>query len=169
MTEPDARAVPDIPAVDERLYLEDLHAGQRFTSRTHAVDAEQITRFAGEFDPQPFHLDDDAAKGTVFAGLAASGWHTAAITMRLLVDGGVPVAGGIVGVGGEISWPRPTRPGDVLQVHSEVVGVAPSRSRTDRGIVTIRSETRNQRGEVVQVFVAKIVVPRRPDGLASTT
>ena len=169
MTEPDARTVPDTPAVNELLYLEDLHAGQRFTSRTHAVDAGQITRFAGEFDPQPFHLDDDAAKGTLFAGLAASGWHTAAITMRLLVDGGVPVAGGIVGVGGEISWPRPTRPGDVLQVHSEVVGVAPSRSRTDRGIVTIRSETRNQRGEVVQVFVAKIVVPRRPDGLASTT
>ena len=169
MTEPDAGTVPDTPAVDELLYLEDLHAGQRFTSRTQAVDAGQITRFAGEFDPQPFHLDDDAAKGTLFAGLAASGWHTAAITMRLLVDGGVPVAGGIVGVGGEISWPRPTRPGDVLQVHSEVVGVAPSRSRTDRGIVTIRSETRNQRGEVVQVFVAKIVVPRRPDGLASTT
>jgi acyl dehydratase len=169
MTEPDARTIPETPAVDELLYLEDLQAGQRFTSRTYAVDAGQITRFAGEFDPQPFHLDDDAAKGTLFAGLAASGWHTAAITMRLLVDGGVPVAGGIVGVGGEISWPRPTRPGDVLQVHSEVVGVAPSRSRTDRGIVTIRSETRNQRGEVVQVFVAKIVVPRRPDGLASTT
>jgi acyl dehydratase len=163
MTELDAHAVPDTHAVDERLYLEDLHPGQRFTSRSHAVDEGQITRFAGEFDPQPFHLDDAAAKGTLFAGLAASGWHTAAITMRLLVDGGMPVAGGIVGVGGEISWPRPTRPGDVLQVHSEVVDVTPSRSRPDRGIVAIRNETRNQRGDVVQTFVAKVVVPRRPD------
>jgi acyl dehydratase len=155
--------------VSRKLYLDDLHVGQRFAAGPVSVTAPEIVRFAREFDPQPFHLDDEAAKSTIFAGLAASGWHTAAITMRLLVDGGVPVAGGIVGVGGEISWPRPTRPGDVLQVHSEVVGVAPSRSRTDRGLVTIRSETRNQRGEVVQVLVAKIVVPRRPDGLASTT
>ena len=147
----------------ERLYLGDLHVGQRFTSGSHAVDEDQITRFAREFDPQPFHLDDAAAKGTLFAGLAASGWHTAAITMRLLVDGGAPLAGGIVGVGGEIGWPRATRPGDILHVESEVVQVTPSRSRPDRGIVTIRSETRNQRGDVVQTFVAKVVVPRRPD------
>ena len=145
----------------ERLYLGDLHVGQRFTSGSHEVDEDQIRRFAREFDPQPFHLDDDAAKHTLFEGLAASGWHTAAITMRLLVDGGAPIAGGIVGVGGEISWPRPTRPGDVLQVESEVVQVAPSRSRPDRGIVTIRSETRNQRGDTGQVLVAKLVVPRR--------
>jgi acyl dehydratase len=147
----------------ERLYLDDFHVGQRFMSGSHAVDEEQITRFAREFDPQPFHLDEGAAKGTLFAGLAASGWHTAAITMRLLVDGGAPIAGGIVGLGGEIGWPRPTRPGDVLQVESEVVQVTPSRSRPDRGIVTIRSETRNQRGDVVQTFVAKVLVPRRPD------
>jgi acyl dehydratase len=147
----------------ESLYLGDLHVGQRFTSGSHAVDEDQITRFARDFDPQPFHLDDAAAKGTLFEGLAASGWHTAAITMRLLVDGGAPLAGGIVGVGGEIGWPRPTRPGDILHVESEVVQVTPSRSRPDRGIVTIRSETRNQRGDVVQTFVAKVVVPRRPD------
>jgi acyl dehydratase len=147
----------------ERLYLGDLHVGQRFTSGSHAVDEDQITRFARDFDPQPFHLDAAAAKGTLFEGLAASGWHTAAITMRLLVDGGAPLAGGIVGVGGEIGWPRPTRPGDILHVESEVVQVTPSRSRPDRGIVTIRSETRNQRGDVVQTFVAKVVVPRRPD------
>ena len=145
----------------ERLYLDDFYVGQRFMSGSHTVDEDQITRFAREFDPQPFHLDEDAAKGTLFAGLAASGWHTAAITMRLLVDGGAPIAGGIVGVGGEISWPRPTRPGDILQVESEVIQVAPSRSRPDRGIVTIRSETRNQRGDIVQTFVAKVVVPRR--------
>jgi acyl dehydratase len=168
MTEPDAYAGPHTHAADERLYLDDLHVGQRFTSGSHAVDEGQITKFASEFDPQPFHLDREAAKGTLFAGLAASGWHTAAITMRLLVDGGAPIAGGIVGVGGEISWPKPTRPGDVLQVQSEVVEVKPSRSRPDRGIVTIRSETRTQRGDVVQTFVAKIVVPRRPDEHPST-
>ena len=146
----------------ERLYLDDFQVGQRFMSGSHSVDEDQITRFAREFDPQPFHLDDGAAKDTLFAGLAASGWHTAAITMRLLVDGGAPIAGGIVGLGGEISWPSPTRPGDVLQVESEVVQVTPSRSRPDRGIVTMRCETRNQRGDVVQTFVAKVVVPRRP-------
>ena len=90
----------------------------------------------------------------------ASGWHTAAITMRLLVEGGAPIAGGIVGVGGEIAWAHPVRPGDALIVHSEVVQIVPSRSRLDRGTVTIRSETRNQDGTVVQIFVGKIVVPR---------
>ena len=148
-------------AGDGRLYLDDLKVGQRFSSRSHALDADQIKAFARQFDPQPFHLDDDAAKGTLFAGLAASGWHTAAITMRLLVDGGAPIAGGIVGAGGEISWPRPMRPGDILTVESEVVEVTPSRSKPDRGMVTLRSETRNQRGEVVQLLVAKLVVPRR--------
>jgi len=146
---------------DDRLYLEDLKVGQRFSSRSHALDEEQIKTFAAQFDPQPFHLDGAAAKDTLFAGLAASGWHTAAITMRLLVDGGAPIAGGVVGAGGEISWPRPTRPGDVLTVESEVVEVMPSRSKPDRGMVTIRSETRNQRGEVVQLLLAKVVVPRR--------
>jgi len=91
----------------------------------------------------------------------ASGWHTAAITMRLLVEGGVPLAGGIVGAGGEITWPAPVRPGDVLRVESEVVELRPSRSRPDRGIATVRSETRNQSGDIVQVLVAKLIVPRR--------
>ena len=146
---------------DDRLYLDDLQVGQRFTSRSHALDEAQIKAFAAAFDPQPFHLDDEAAKGTLFAGLAASGWHTAAITMRLLVEGGAPIAGGVVGAGGEIGWPRPTRPGDILQVESEVLEVTPSRSRPDRGMVTLRSETRNQRGEVVQILTAKLVGPRR--------
>jgi acyl dehydratase len=144
------------------LYLEDLYVGQRFTSGAHAVDEAQIKAFAGQFDPQPFHLDDAAARSTLFAGLAASGWHTAAITMRLLVDGGVPIAGGIVGAGAEVSWPKPTRPGDILQVESEILEVTPSRSRPDRGMVTVRSETFNQRGEVVQMLTAKLVVPRSP-------
>ena len=145
-----------------RLYLEDLHIGQRFASGAHAVDEAQIKAFAGQFDPQPFHLDDATAKGTLFAGLAASGWHTAAITMRLLVDGGAPIAGGIIGAGGEVSWPKPTRPGDILHVQSEILDVTPSRSRPDRGMVTVRSETFNQRGEIVQTLTAKLVVPRRP-------
>jgi len=145
---------------DDRLHLEDLHLGQRFTSGTHALDAAQIKAFAGRFDPQPFHLDEEAARGTPLAGLAASGWHTAALTMRLLVEGGAPIAGGIIGVGAEIGWPRPTRAGDILRVESEVVAVTPSRSRPDRGTVILRSETRNQRGEVLQVLTAKLVVPR---------
>ena len=145
-----------------RLYLDDLAVGLRFISGTCTIDAADITRFALEFDPQPFHLDEESARHTVFAGLAASGWHTAALTMRLLVEGGAPIAGGIVGVGGELTWLKPVRPGDVLQVHSEVTEIVPSRSRPDRGLVTIRSETRNQRSEAVQVFVGKIVVPRRP-------
>ena len=152
---------PAAGADDARLYLEDLHVGQRFSTGAHALDEAQIKAFAQEFDPQPFHLDDEAAQDTLFAGLAASGWHTAAITMRLLVEQGLPLAGGIISTGGEMSWPRPTRPGDILHVECEVVEIIPSRSRADRGIVIVRSETRNQHGDVVQVFTAKLIVPRR--------
>ena len=105
-----------IPA--DRLHLDDLHVGQRFTSASHTIDEAQIKAFASQFDPQPFHTDEEAAKGTFFKGLAASGWHTAAITMRLNVEGGLPLAGGIIGAGGEITWPAPTRPGDTLHVES---------------------------------------------------
>jgi acyl dehydratase len=142
-------------------YLDDLSVGQRFTSGTHRMDAAEIKRFAAEFDPQPFHTDEDAAKESFFGGLAASGWHVGSVTMRLLVDCGV-LAGGMIGAGAEISWPAPTRPGDVLQVTSEVTEIRPSRSKPDRGIVTLRSETRNQDGTVVQVLVSKVVVLRRP-------
>jgi acyl dehydratase len=142
-------------------YFDDFHVGQRFGSETHALDVAQIKAFAAQFDPQPFHLDEQAAAGSLFGGLAASGWHTAAITMRLLVRSGLPIAGGIIGAGGEISWPRPTRPGDVLSVESEIVELTPSRSRPDRGKMSVRIETKNQRGEIVQVLVAKLVVPRR--------
>jgi acyl dehydratase len=144
------------------LYLDDLQVGQRFVSGTYVLDEAQITGFAAAFDPQPFHLDSEAARGTLFGGLAASGWHTEAITMRLQVECGLPLAGGIVGAGGEITWPRPTRPGDVLHVESEIVEITPSRSRPDRGMVAVRSETLNQRGEIVQILTAKLVVPRRP-------
>jgi acyl dehydratase len=148
---------------DGRLYLDDLRVGQRFASATHVVDAAQIKAFARQFDPQPFHLDEEAARASLFGGLVASGWHTAAITMRLQVDSGLPIAGGIVGIGGEMSWPRPTRPGDTLSVVSEILEVTPSRSRPDRGVVRMRSETRNQRNEVVQILDAKLFVPRRAD------
>jgi acyl dehydratase len=144
------------------LYLEDLEVGHRFTHGSHAMDAEQIIAFARAFDPQPFHLDDEAAKSTVFGGLAASGWHTMAVTMRLIVGDGAPFAGGIIGVGAELSWPRPTRADDILSVESEVVEITPSRSKPDRGMVLLRSETRNQRGDILQILTAKLVVPRRP-------
>ena len=146
---------------DPALILRTSHVGRRFSSGTHTIDEAQIKEFAAQFDPQPFHLTSAAAKATLFGGLAASGWHTAAITMSLLVESGLPLRGGIVGAGGEISWPKPTRPGDILQVVSEVEEVVPSRSRPDRGMVKVRSETRNQRGEVVQVLLAKLIVPRR--------
>jgi len=144
------------------LYLDDLAVGQRFVSDAAAVGAADIKEFAAKFDPQPFHLDDEAASAGFFGGLAASGWHVAALTMRLLVQGGVPIAGGLIGAGGEIAWPRPTRPGDILTVESEIVAVTPSKSRPDRGIVTVRSETLNQNRQPVQVSTMKLVVPRRP-------
>ena len=154
-------ANPNSQGGKEDLYLDDLRVGQRFTSGTHALDEDQIRAFAQQFDPQPFHLDAEAAKKTLFEGLVASGWHTAAISMRLQVEGGLPIAGGLIGAGGEIAWPKPTRPDAILHVESEVLELRPSRSNPHRGMVTIRSETRNQHGEVVQVLTAKLVVPRR--------
>jgi acyl dehydratase len=144
------------------LYLEDFAVGQRFTSATHAIDADQIKAFALRFDPQPFHTDEAAADASFFRGLAASGWHTAAVTMSLLNQSGMPIAGGLIGAGCEISWPRPTRPGDVLVVESEVLAVTPSRSRPGRGMITLKSETKNQKGEVVQVLTSKMLVWRKP-------
>ncbi len=145
------------------IYFDDLHVGQRFASDTHLIDEEQIKAFAKQFDPQSFHLDTEAAKGTLFEGLVASGWHTAAITMRLLVESGMPIAGGVIGAGAEIAWPKPTRPGAVLRVESEILELRPSRSRPDRGVATIRSETRNQFGEIVQVLTAKLIALRHPN------
>jgi acyl dehydratase len=144
------------------LYLEDLHVGQRFVSGTHNMDEARIKEFAREFDPQPFHLDDAAAKASVFGGLAASGWHTAAIAMRLLVDGGLPLGNGIIGLGGDLAWPKPTRPGDTLQVESEILEIVPSRSKPNQAIVKVRSTTLNQHGEAVHSFTSKCLVFKRP-------
>ena len=143
-------------------YLDDLWVGQRFRSGSVTIDAAGIKAFAAAYDPQPFHLDDAAARGTLFGGLSASGWHTAALTMRLIVDGGLPIAGGVIGASGELAWPRPTRPGDVLTVDTEVLSITPSRSRPERGTATMRSETRNQNGEPVQIFTMNLIIPRRP-------
>ena len=144
------------------LYLEDFHVGQRFTSATHALDSAQIKAFAARFDPQPFHLSETDADKSFFQGLAASGWHTASITMSLLVKSGMPIAGGLIGAGGEITWPRPTRPGDVLQATSEILEVTPSRSKPERGMITVRTATKNQKGEVVQILTSKMLVWRKP-------
>lgn len=143
-------------------YLEDYEAGQTFGSTTLHIDAQVITRFAAEFDPQPAHLDELTARATVFGGLAASGWHTAALTMRLMVDSDLKPVGGIVGVGfDEFRWPRPVRPGDALRIESQVLEVRPSKSRPDQGLVKVRTTTLNQNGEAVQVMVGSLLVPRR--------
>ena len=148
-------------APDHELYLEDFRVGRRFVTATLEVTASEIKSFAAQFDPQPFHLDEEAARRSVFGSLAASGWHTASMTMRLLVTSHMRVPGGLVGLGGEISWPRPTYAGDVLRVEVEVVDAKRSRSKPDRGVVTLRPETKNQRGEVVQSALIKILVPSR--------
>jgi len=144
------------------LYLEDLHVGQRFISDTYQIDQGRITSFAVEFDPQPFHLDRAAAQASVFGGLAASGWHTAAVTMRLLVNGGLPLGNGIIGLGGELTWPNPTRPGDTLHVESEIVEITPSRSKPNQAVVKVRSTTLNQQGAQVYIFTGKVLVFKRP-------
>ena len=148
------------------LHLEDLAAGQRYSSAGRlTVAAEEVTAFAARFDPQPFHLDDAAARNSVFGRLAASGWHTAAMTMRLLVESDFRPAGGIIGAGmDELRWPRPVYPGDELHLETEILEVRPSRSRPEQGLVKARTTTFNGRGETVQVLVANLIVPRRAVG-----
>lgn len=145
------------------LYFDDLSVGQSFTTGSHEVDEAQIIAFARQFDPQPFHTDQEKAKVSLFKGLAASGWHTAGITMRLMVESGIPLAGGMIGTEANLKWPQPTRAGDILTVSGEIIDLRPSRSRPDRGWVSTLAETRNQRGEVVQIFTSTLVVPRRTE------
>ena len=146
-----------------RHYLEDYAVGQKYGSGHLKVDKERVKSFATEFDPQPFHLDEEAALDTLFRGLAASGWHTAALTMRLLVDSEFKPAGGIVGAGfDELRWPKPVRPGDELRVESEILEVRPSKSRPEQGMLKVRTTTYNQDGEAVQISVGNLVVARRP-------
>jgi acyl dehydratase len=147
--------------MQQKLWLEDLSVGQQFLSGTHTLTADEIKEFAGRYDPQPFHMDEAAARGTMFGGLAASGWHTAAITMRLSVQS-FPLASGIIGSGGELTWTKPVRPGDALQVKSEILEIVPSQSKPDRGMVIVKLTTTNHNGEIVQTFSPKLVVFKRP-------
>ena len=144
-------------------YLEDYAVAQTFGSGRLRVDKERIKTFAAEFDPQPFHLDEEAARETIFRGLVASGWHTAAMTMRLLVESEFKPAGGIVGAGfEELRWPRPVRAGDELRTESEILEVRPSKSRPEQGLIKVRTTTLNQNGEAVQVSIGNLLVPLRP-------
>jgi acyl dehydratase len=147
--------------MQNKLWLEDLAVGQEYFSGAHTLTADEIKTFAAMYDPQPFHLNEEAARGTMFGGLAASGWHTAAITMRLSVQS-FPLASGIIGSGGELRWPWPVRPGDTLQVKSEILEIIASRSKPDRGMVRVKLTTTNQNGDIVQMFSPRLVVFRRP-------
>ena len=144
-------------------YLEDFTVGQTHETSSATVHLDEIVEFARRYDPQPFHLDDDAARASIFRGMTASGWFTAALTMRLTVQSGVMKEIGIIGVGiDELRWPRPVRPGDTLRVTLEVVDVKPSERGSPRGILSVRLTTRNQDGEVVLTEIARLIVPRRP-------
>ena len=145
----------------ELRYLEDLFVGQRFTAGPHVMEAARIKEFAAEFDPQPFHTDEAAGQASVFKGLAASGWHTAAVGIKLMVASDLSLAGGLIGFGGELEWPRATRPGDVLRLEAEIVAITPSRSKPNQGVVTVRNVLLNQADEPVYVFTGKILAFRR--------
>jgi acyl dehydratase len=149
-------------SVPQVLYLDDFAVGRKFVTRDVTLTLEGCKAFATEYDPQPFHLDEGAARQSVFGRLAASGWYTAALSMRLMVDSELHPAGGLIGLGGEMKWPKPTYPGDTLHVECEVLEARASESKPDRGIVTMRNQTLNQRGESVQIAVVKMLVLRRP-------
>jgi acyl dehydratase len=145
------------------LFLEDFVVGQTFGSESKRVEESEIVAFARQFDPQPFHLDHEAAKGSFFGGLAASGWYTGSMTMRLLVESPFRPAGGIVGTGfDEFRWMRPVYPGDALRLEAEVLGIIPSKSRPTQGVVKMKITTLNQKGEPVQILVANMIALRRP-------
>ncbi len=148
--------------MSEGLTFEDFHVGQTFRSGAVPVEREAIRAFASEFDPQPFHVDEEAAKGTFFGGLVASGWHTAALTMKLLTASDLKVGGGRIGVGvDQLKWPRPVKAGDALSLELEVTGLRTLKSRDDVGLLTVQSTTKNQSGDPVLTMVVNMIVPRR--------
>jgi acyl dehydratase len=151
--------------MSDLVYFEDLQTGTSFTSGEVTVTAADIKAFAAQFDPQPFHLDEAAGEASFFKGFAASGWHTAALGMRLMVTSGPKLAAGYIGAGGEIAWKKPVYAGDTLKLRGEFIELKPSRSRPDRGIAVVRCDTFNQHGELVQVMTAQVVVLRRADGV----
>jgi acyl dehydratase len=144
-----------------KVYLDDLKVGDSFMSAVHRMDEAEIKSYARQFDPQPFHLDEEAGRKSLFGGLVASGWHTAAIAMRLMIDGGLPIAGGIIGTGADLRWLAPVRAGDELHVACDILEIRPSSSKPDRGTVRIRSRTINQRGEVVTAAEMQVIAFRR--------
>ncbi|HEX3420689.1 MAG TPA: MaoC family dehydratase [Candidatus Udaeobacter sp.] len=149
-------------------YFEDLKIGDRFKSESLNVTEKQLIEFAHKFDPQMFHLSRKGAERTIFKGLIASGWHTAAITMRLFVQT-LNFAEGAIGLGvDELRWPHVVRPGDVLTVETEIVDLRPSRSRPGYGIIRLRNVTKNQSGEIVQTMLASAMMPRREHQGAKT-
>ena len=149
-------------AESPRLYLEDFAVGQVYTAGPVRVSADDIKAYARQFDPQPFHTDEASAHSTFFQGLVASGWHTASLTMSLVVQA-LPIAGGVIGGGvDELRWPKPLRPGDELRLEGGIVEVRPSRSKPGQGLVRVRTTTLNRAGEAVQTMIANLIVPRRP-------
>lgn len=144
------------------IYLDDLAVGRKFVTASATLTADDIKAFAAQFDPQAFHLDEQAAETSVFRSLAASGWHTGSLSMRLMVESNFKIAGGLIGLSGEVSWPRATYVGDTIHVEIEILDLRVSASKPDRGIITVRNTTLNQRGEPVQIGVFKMLVPRRP-------
>ena len=144
------------------LYLEDFAPGQIYTAGPIPVSADAIKAYARQFDPQPFHTDEALARATFFRGLAASGWHTASLTMSLVVQA-LPIAGGVIGGGvDELRWPTPLRPGDELRLEGEIMEVRPSRTKPGQGLMRVRTTTLNREGQAVQTMIANLVVPRRP-------
>ncbi|MGW3483982.1 MaoC/PaaZ C-terminal domain-containing protein [Rhodococcus indonesiensis] len=143
------------------LWLDDLAVGQRFVSEPYEVTKEAIVAFASDFDPQPYHLDSVAAAGTFFDGLVASGWHTAAITMRLLVQA-FPVATGLIGADGHLTWPSAVIAGDIVHVEAVIEKLVPSRSRPDRASIMLFYQTKNQHDEVRHQSTLRMLAWRRP-------
>ena len=145
----------------KELYFDDLKPGSTFESEMFSVPAKEIIEFAEKFDPQKFHLNAKSAERSIFKGLVASGWHTAAITMRLFVKT-LNFAEGAIGLGvDELRWPHAVRPGDILHVKTEILDTRLSQSRPNVGVIKLRNTTLNQRGEVVQTMTANALVPRR--------
>ncbi len=150
-------------------YFEDLKVGDKFNTAEYEMTAEEIIGFGKKFDPQAFHTDPVAAKGTLFGQLVASGWHTAAVSMRLMVLGEMALDGGVIGQGMEnLRWPRPVLPGDRLRVGTEIMELRPAPARPERGLIKLRCRTHNQNGRVVQDMTATLLVARRPSSAMAT-
>lgn len=150
-------------------YFEDVNIGDRFHTGEHEVTAEEIMAFGREYDPQPFHTDPVAAQGTLFGQLVASGWHTAAVSMRLMVRSDMELDGGVIGQGIEaLRWPRPVLPGDRLRVEMKIEDKQPVPHRPERGVIKLRCRTLNQHGKIVQDMTANLVIARRPSAARPT-